>query len=127
MPGLDWLDESKANEAGDLLRQRGILRMPAKTTHVIPKNGGWAVRKEGSANRRTSLYSTQKEAIQAARDIVRRTSAGQIVIHRLDGSIRTRDIHGLPEVQQPPRKSELGSKAIERADSTVIRERLSGD
>ena len=101
--------------------------MPAKTTHVIPKNGGWTVKKEGFANRRATLYSTQKEAIQAARDIVQRTSAGQIVIHLLDGSIRTQDIHGLPEVQQPPRKSNLGSKAIERAVSAVIRERLSGD
>ena len=101
--------------------------MPAKTTHVIPKNGGWAVKKEGSANRRTSLYSTQKEAIQAARDIVQRASAGQIVIHLPDGSIRRQDVHGLPEVQQPPRKSNLGSKAIKRAVSAVIRERLSGD
>ena len=100
--------------------------MPAKTTHVIQKNGGWAVTKEGSTNRRTSVYSTRKEAIEAAREIVQRMSAGQVVIHLRDGSIRTRDIHGLPEVQQPPRKSKLGSKAIERAVSTVIRERLSG-
>ena len=101
--------------------------MCAKTAHVIPKNGGWAVRKEGSANRGAGVYSTQKEAIEAAREIVQRTSAGQVVIHHRDGSIRTRDIHGLPDVQQPPRKSNLGSKAIERAVSTVIRERLSGD
>lgn len=101
--------------------------MSAKTTHVIPRNGGWAVRKEGSANRSASVYSTQKEAIEAARKIVRRASAGQVVIHCVDGSMRTRDIHGLPELQQPPRKSKLGSKAIERAVSAVIRERLSGD
>jgi Uncharacterized protein conserved in bacteria (DUF2188) len=101
--------------------------MSAKTTHVIPKNGGWVVKKEGSANRRSSLYRTQKEAIQAARDIVQGTSSGQIVIHRLDGSMRTQDIHGLPELQRPPRKSKLGTRAIERAVSAVIRERLSGD
>ena len=101
--------------------------MSAKTTHVIPKNGGWAVKKEGSANRNASVYSTQKEAIEAAREIVRRTSAGQVVIHLLDGSMRTRDIHGLPKLQHAPRKSKLGSKAIERAVSAVIRERLSGD
>ncbi len=101
--------------------------MSAKTTHVIPQNGGWAVKKEGSANRSSSMYSTQKEAIEAAREIVQRTAAGQVVIHHLDGSIRTRDKHGLPEVQQPPRKSKLGSKAIERAVSTVIRERLLGE
>ena len=101
--------------------------MHAKTTHVIPKNGGWAVKKEGSPTRSTSVYATQKDAIEAAREIVQRTSAGQVVIHHRDGSIRTRDIHGIPDLQQPPRKSKLGSKAIERAVSTVIRERLSGD
>jgi hypothetical protein len=90
-------------------------------------NGGWVVRKEGSANRRFSLYPTQKEAVQAARDIVQRTSSGQIVIHRLDGSMRTQDIHGLPELQRPPRRSKLGTRAIERAVSAVIREHLSGD
>jgi len=101
--------------------------MRAKTTHVIPQNGGWAVKKEDSANRTTSVYPTQREAIEAAREIVQRTSAGQVVIHHRDGSMRTRYIHGLPKVQRPPRKSKLGSKAIERAVSTVIRERLSGD
>jgi len=73
------------------------------------------------------VYSAQKEAIEAARAIVQRMSAGQVVIHLRDGSIQTRDVHGLPEVQPPPRKSKLGSKAIERAISAVIRERLSGD
>ena len=41
--------------------------MRAKTTHVIPKNGGWAVKKESSTNRSTSVYSTQKEARQRVR------------------------------------------------------------
>jgi len=100
--------------------------VPAKTTHVIPKNGGWVVKKEGSANRRSSLYSTQKAAIEAARDIVQGTPSGQIVIHRLNGSMRTQDIHGLPELQRPPRKSKLGTRAIERAVPAVTRERLSG-
>ena len=99
--------------------------MAAKTTHVVPKNGGWAVRKEGSAKSRVAMYPTQKEAVDAAREIVRRASAGQVVVHGIDGSMRTRESHGLPVVQNPPRKSKLGSKAIEKAVSTVIRERLS--
>ncbi len=101
--------------------------MRAKTTHVIPKNGGWAFRKEGYTNHTTSVYSTQKEAMEAAREIVQRMSAGQVVIHVRDGYMRTRYSHGLPEVQRLARKSKLGRKAIERAVSTVIRERLSGD
>lgn len=98
--------------------------MRAKTTHVIPQNGGWAVMKEDSANRRAVLYLTQKDAIEAARAMVQSLSAGQVVIHYRDGSLRTRYVHGLPELQQSPRKSKLGRKAIERAVSTVLRERL---
>ena len=94
--------------------------MRAKTTHFIPKNGGWAVRKEGSTSRGTGVYLTQKEAIEAAREIVQSDACGA-------GAIQTRYIHGLPEVQQPRAKSKLGSKAIERAVSAVLRERLSGD
>jgi hypothetical protein len=159
--------------------------MTAKTTHIIPKEGGWVVRREGerrvspsrvkkadvfvvkqgdewavkkphserasavlptqaaaierardlagsgeihvqgrASKRFFSVYPTQKEAIDAAREIVRQSRAGQIVIHGRDGSIRWRDVRGLPIVQTPPLKSDLGTKAIERAVSTVIRERL---
>src|SRR5438874_2061070 len=101
--------------------------MSTKTTHVIPGNGRWVVKKEGSQKRSPRMYSTQREAIAAAREIVRHTSAGQVVIHSSNGSIRTQEIHGLPAVQNPPRKSKLGSKAIKKAVSTVIRERLSGE
>jgi hypothetical protein len=100
--------------------------MRAKSTHVFPDNGGWAVRNEGSSRRRTCLYSTQKEAIDAAREIVRRAPAGQIVVHKINGSMRTLETHGFPSVLAPPRKSTLGRKAIERAVSAVIRERLAG-
>jgi hypothetical protein len=98
--------------------------MPARTTHIFPIDGGWAVRKEGSAKRQSGIYSTQKEAIQVARRISQRASAGQIVIHGRDGSMRSQDVHGLPKVQRLPFKSDLGTKAIEKAVSAVILERL---
>ncbi|MBL8292822.1 MAG: DUF2188 domain-containing protein [Bryobacterales bacterium] len=103
------------------------MKITAKTMHVVPNNGGWAVMREGSAASTVRVYATQKEAVRAAREIVRRTVAGQVVIHGADGSMRTRDRHGLPMVQPPPRKSTLGSKAIAQAVSTVIRERLAGE
>lgn len=74
-----------------------------------------------------ACIQTQKEAIDAAREIVRQMPAGQVVIFGRDGSIKRRDIHGLREVQRSPLRSNLGRKAIEKAVSTVIRERLSGD
>jgi len=98
--------------------------MSSRTIHVILQNGQWAVKKDDSAKGRT--YSTQKEAIGAARKIVRGMSAGQIVVHGRDGSIRIRENRGLPAIQKSPVKSTLGRKAIERAVSTVILERLLG-
>ena len=115
--------------------------MPAKTAHIIPSSNGWIVKREDTdvfvekrgdrwsvkkphAERASAVYPTLRDAVDAARRIVQRSSAGQIVVHRRDGSIRWRDVHGLPVVQAPPRKSKLGTKAIERAVSTVIRERL---
>lgn len=100
--------------------------MPTNTTHIIPRDDGWAVKKEGASKRSYGVYSTQKQAIDAARGKLKRSPAGQIVVHGRDGSFRRRDVHGLPAVQTPPRKSGLGTKAIEKAVSTVIRERLQG-
>ena len=96
--------------------------MPAMTTHIIPLGDGWAVRKAG--RRARSVYPTQKQAIEAARKVAFRSSAGQIVVHSRNGSMRLKDIWGLPPVQPSARKSDLGTKAIERAVSAVIRERL---
>lgn len=110
--------------------------MSTKTTHIVPSIGGWALRKEGDyrassirkkADRNgTGLYATQKQAIDAAREIIHHSSAGQIVVHGRDGSMHWRDVYGLPLVQRPPRKSDLGTKAIKNAVATVVRERLAG-
>jgi hypothetical protein len=110
--------------------------MPAKTTHIIPRDHGWAVKKEAvfvakngnqsamKKPRAERVYPSQKQAIDAACRIAERSSASQIVVHGRDGSIRWREVHGLPAVQKSPQKSDLGTKAIERAVSAVIRERL---
>ena len=100
--------------------------MLAKTTHIVPVNGEWTVKREGSS-RAVGVYSTRKKAIEAAHEIVRRSAAGQVVIHGLSGQIRVVERHGLPPVQSPPRKSGLGRKRIAKAVWTVIRERLLGD
>lgn len=70
------------------------------------------------------VFPTQQQAIDAARKLVLRSSAGQIVVHGRDGSMRWQDVHGLPLVQTPPRKSAIGTKLIEKAVSGVIRKRL---
>lgn len=120
--------------------------MRAKTTHVIPVDGGWTVKQQSpgeprmagtlgymapeqlrakpSAARSIKTYATQKEAIVAARELVKRGTSGRIVVHGRDGSIRSKEVRGLPAVQTPPIKGNLGTKAIEKAVSAVIRERL---
>ena len=117
--------------------------MPAKTTHIFPTEDGWVVKKEregvpparagastrvspsnASAGIATIVYSTQREAVEAARKIANRSTSGQIVIHSRGGSLRWRDIRGLPAVRKTPVKSSLGTKAIERAVSMVLRRRI---
>ena len=61
--------------------------MLTKTTRIVPVNGEWTV-KWGGSTRAAGVYSTKKKAIGAAHDIVRRSAAGQVVIHALSGQIR---------------------------------------
>ena len=63
-----------------------------KNQHVVPHDGDWAVRGEGN-ERVTSVYDTQKEAIDAAREIARNQQS-ELLIHGRDGRIRARDSHG---------------------------------
>ena len=66
--------------------------MPRKGQHVVPRDGKWAVRKTG-ANRVTRSFETQREAIDAARDIARNQKT-ELYIHGSDGRIRERDSFG---------------------------------
>jgi uncharacterized protein DUF2188 len=54
-----------------------------KRIHVISRDGGWAVKKEGSS-RASKIYSTKDAAVRGAK----KTSKGQdVVVHKKDGSI----------------------------------------
>lgn len=59
------------------------------TTHP---GGGWQVKGEGNA-RATARTTTQKDAINIAREIAR-NQGSELVIHRPDGRIRAKDSHG---------------------------------
>jgi uncharacterized protein YdaT len=63
-----------------------------KNQHVVPHGEEWAVKGEGN-RRATSVHETQKEAIEAARDIAR-NQRSELFIHGEDGRIRERDSHG---------------------------------
>ncbi len=64
----------------------------AKNQHVVPHSQGWAVKGAGNS-KATSLHSTQREAIDVAREISRNQKS-ELVIHRPNGQIRDKDSHG---------------------------------
>jgi hypothetical protein len=94
-----------------------------KTVHVVPSGGGWAVRREG---RLSDTFSTQANAIKAARDMVRNNVIGQFVVLKQDGQIVKHVTHGLPKVQDPPGKRG-GKKKIQNAAGRVALERFAAD
>lgn len=79
-----------------------IIKIMAKTgnQHVVPHNGGWAVRGEGNS-RVTSQHQTQRGAIDAGREVAR-NQGGELLIHGRNGQIRERDSVGNND-PHPPR------------------------
>ena len=66
--------------------------MPRKSQHVVPRDGKWAVRRTGAV-RASRKFDTQREAIEAARDIAR-SQGTELYIHGQDGRIRERNSYG---------------------------------
>ncbi|MBE2973410.1 DUF2188 domain-containing protein [Priestia megaterium] len=60
--------------------------------HVTPHPDGWQVKGAGNS-KATSVHSTQKDAIAAAKTIAKNQSA-EVVIHRQNGQIRAKDSYG---------------------------------
>lgn len=93
----------------------------------MPRNDGWIIRKEGSS-RATSMHKTQRDAVEAAREIARNQNT-ELVIHGRDGRIRERDSYASDPM--PPRNREVlfpdvsastSDKAIKDAVTAVVRE-----
>jgi len=66
--------------------------MSGKNQHVVPHAGGWAVRGTGNS-RATSVYDTQRDAIDTARGIAQNQHS-ELLIHGRNGQIRDRDSYG---------------------------------
>jgi uncharacterized protein YdaT len=64
----------------------------SKNQHVTKRDDGWAVKGAGNG-RATKVHDTQREAIDHARDIAKR-SGSEVVIHGRDGLIRAKDSYG---------------------------------
>jgi Uncharacterized protein conserved in bacteria (DUF2188) len=65
--------------------------MSRNERHVVPdSDGGWNVVGPG-AERSSGHFQSQGEAIDRAREIVRNSGGGEVVIHRPSGLIRDSD------------------------------------
>lgn len=63
-----------------------------KNQHVVPHSDNWAVKGEGNS-KATSIHSTQREAIEQARNIAQNQKA-ELFIHGENGRIRERNSYG---------------------------------
>jgi hypothetical protein len=99
--------------------------------HVVPRSDGWVVRKADSS-RATSTHKTQRDAVEAAREIARNQSS-ELIIHGRDGRIRDRDSYGhdpmppkddkdRPSVLYPEVSPSVSKKDIHDAVTAVVRE-----
>ena len=66
--------------------------MSGKNQHVVPHEGGWAVKSAGG-DRATKIHSTQSQAIAHTRCSAK-NQASELLIHGRDGQIRARDTFG---------------------------------
>ena len=66
--------------------------MPKKDIHVVPREDGWAVRREG-AERDSSHHDRRADAMGAARDTARRERV-EAVEHGKNGRIQDSDSCG---------------------------------
>lgn len=66
--------------------------MTKKNQHVTPHPDGWQVKGEGN-EKATVVTTTQKEAIEKARDIAINQKS-EVVIHGKNGRIRDKDSYG---------------------------------
>lgn len=63
-----------------------------KNQHVVPHSSGWAVK--GAGNQKvTKVTSTQKEAINVARNIAKNQKS-ELLVHNQKGQIRQKDSFG---------------------------------
>jgi hypothetical protein len=93
---IDWSATDADAVAALVVERLRSLPQPSKSRepenyHVIMRESGWSVKRAG-ASRATSIHKTQEEAIAAARRIASKHRPSELVIHRKDGTIASREI-----------------------------------
>jgi hypothetical protein len=92
--------------------------MAAQRIHIVPHDQGWALKREGQ-NSVESVHQTQKDAIDAGRDIAREDEV-DIVVHRSDGTFRN-----VLTYTNDPMSDNNGNKKVEAHDLISVGTRVS--
>lgn len=66
--------------------------MAKKDVHVVPHDGGWAVKREGN-DRASSVHPTKSDAVDSGRTAAKHDKV-DLVIHNRDGRISDSDSYG---------------------------------
>lgn len=79
----------------------------ARNERTVSKrpDGSWANKKDGTS-RAGSLHDTQREAIDAAREMLTNSGGGELKVKGVDGTIRSKDTIAPGNDPNPPRDSE---------------------
>lgn len=79
----------------------------AKNDRTISRrpDGTWANKKDG-ADRASSTHQTQRDAIDAARDMLNRSGGGELKVKGEDGKIRSKDTIPPARDPNPPKDRE---------------------
>lgn len=72
---------------------------------VSPHPDGWANKRSG-ADRAASVHKTQREAENAARDMLKNSGGGELITQGRDGQIRSKDTIPPAKDPNPPRDTE---------------------
>lgn len=67
-------------------------------------DGMWVNKRQGNG-RASSAHDTQKQAEDAAREMLKNSGGGELITHGRDGKIRSKDTIGKPD-PFPPRDKE---------------------
>ena len=76
--------------------------MAKRSVHVIPRDGQWAVKTAG-ASKAAKVTPTQSEAIKKGIEMARNLRS-ELIVHREDGRIRSKDSYGKDPL--PPKDRE---------------------
>lgn len=68
-------------------------------------DGKWANKRQDS-QRPSSLHDTQKDAIDAAREMLKNQGGGELITHGRDGKIRSKDTIHPGNDPNPPKDTE---------------------